>query len=346
SRENFVEIMANIAEGRIFREGELVLQNLAGQRVTVLYSISFPPAATGFARLLITMIDVTRRRHAEHLAAQVFESSPDRVAIIGRDYRLQRVNPVFERHWGLSAAQARELTVADIVGQDMFEKTFRPHFERCFAGEEVSFTAWIPYPAGRRYMALTYTPLRLSSENVDAVLMISRDLTEHMLAVEALHEAHAELAHVTRVTMLGEMMASIAHEIKQPLAAMVADANASLNWLAAPTPALERVRESLEAIVADGHRAGDVIQRIRQLATRSGPQKVPVEVNDVIRDVVPLIDSEVRGHDVDLRLDLTPAPAPVAADRVQLQQVVINLALNGIEAMSSANGRPRELVIR
>jgi C4-dicarboxylate-specific signal transduction histidine kinase len=167
-----------------------------------------------------------------------------------------------------------------------------------------------------------------------------------MLAVAALQQAHAELAHVTRVTTLGEMTASIAHEIKQPLAAMVADANASLNWLAAPTPNLERVREALEAIVADGHRADDVTQRIRQLATRSGPQKVPVEVNDVIRDVVPLIGSEVRSHDVDLRLDLTPAPALVAADRVQLQQVVINLALNGIEAMSTAYGRPRELVIR
>ena len=119
----------------------------------------------------------------------------------------------------------------------------------------------------------------------------------------------------------------------------------NLDLVNAPTPDLERVRESLEGIVADGHRAGDVISRIRQLATRSDPQKVPVEVNDVIRDVVPLIDSEVRGHDVDLRLDLTPAPALVAADRVQLQQVVINLALNGIEAMSTSNGRPRELVI-
>jgi signal transduction histidine kinase len=346
TRATFVDVLVDIAEGRTSREGEIVVQNLQGQRVNVLFAISFPPAATGFARLLITMIDVTRRQHAEHLAAQVFESSPDRVAIIGRDYRLRRVNPVFERHWGIPATRALRLTVADVVGQDMFEHTFRPHFERCFAGEEVSFTAWIPYPSGRRYMALTYTPLRLGSDDVGAVLMISRDLTDHMAAVEALQLAHAELAHVTRVTMLGEMMASIAHEIKQPLAAMVADANASLNWLAAPTPDLERAREALEAIIADGHRAGDVIQRIRQLATRSGPQKVPVEVNDVIRDIVPLIDSEVRGHDVDLRLDLTPAPTPVAADRVQLQQVVINLALNGIEAMSTTQGRPRELVIR
>jgi len=158
--------------------------------------------------------------------------------------------------------------------------------------------------------------------------------------------AYEKLAHIARITTLGEMTASIAHEIRQPLAAMVADADASLNWLAAPTPNLERAREALEAIVAEGHRAGDVIQHIRQLATRSGPQKVPVDVNDVIRDIVPLIDSEVRSHNVQLRLDLTPAPAPVAADRVQLQQVVINLALNGIEAMSTAHGRPRELVIR
>jgi C4-dicarboxylate-specific signal transduction histidine kinase len=158
--------------------------------------------------------------------------------------------------------------------------------------------------------------------------------------------AYEKLAHIARITTLGEMTASIAHELRQPLAAMVADADASLNWLAAPTPNLERACEALEAIVAEGHRAGDVIQHIRQLATRSGPQKVPVDVNDVIRDVVPLIDSAVRSHNVQLRLDLTPAPAPVAADRVQLQQVVINLGLNGIEAISTAHGRPRELVIR
>jgi len=165
-------------------------------------------------------------------------------------------------------------------------------------------------------------------------------------ASEALQQAQAELAHVTRVTTLGELAASIAHEVNQPLAAIVADANASLNWLATSPPDLGRVRESLAGIVKDGHRAADVIQRIRQLATRTGPEKARLDVNDVIRDVVPLLGTEVRSHEVSLRIDLAPALPPVLADRIQLQQVLINFVINGMEAMASVDDRLRELVIR
>ena len=139
--------------------------------------------------------------------------------------------------------------------------------------------------------------------------------------------------------------ASIAHEVNQPLAAIVADANASLNWLAAARPHLEHVREALEAIVMEGHRAAEVIQRIRQLATKTEPQRARVDVNDVIRDVVPLVRSEMLSHQVSLQVDLAPVSPLVLADRVQLQQVIINLVMNGMEAMASVD-RPRELVIR
>src|SRR6185436_7925256 len=108
---------------------------------------------------------------------------------------------------------------------------------------------------------------------------VARDVTERKRAEEELREAQAELAHVTRVTTLGELAASIAHEINQPLAAIVADADASLNWLARANPDLDRVRGALTAVVSDGHRAANVIQRIRQLATKSDPQRVRVDIN-------------------------------------------------------------------
>jgi len=195
-------------------------------------------------------------------------------------------------------------------------------------------------------MAVSYVPLRPDSERVEAALVIGRDLTEHMLASEALHQAQAELAHVTRVTTLGELAASIAHEVNQPLAAIVADANASLNRLAGATPELDLVRDALDAIVKDGHRAADVIQRIRQLATKTDPQKATVDINDVIRDVAALVRTEVLRHQVSLRVELAPALPRVLADRVQLQQVIINFVMNGIEAMASVEDRPRELVVR
>jgi len=173
-----------------------------------------------------------------------------------------------------------------------------------------------------------------------------QDITDRKRAEQALQEAQAELAHVARVTTLGEMAASIAHELNQPLAAIVADANASLNWLTKPHPDLDGVREALTAIVQDGHRAADVIQRTRQLATKTDPQKVRLQVNDVIEDIVALIGTELRGHEVSLRLDLAPELLPVLGDRVQLQQVLINLVMNGMEAMAAVGDRRRELLIR
>jgi len=147
------------------------------------------------------------------------------------------------------------------------------------------------------------------------------------------------------VTTLGELAASIAHEINQPLAAIVADADASLNWLARSDPDLDRVRDALDGIAKDGYRAGEVIQRVRQLAAKSEPQKAPVDVNGVIGDVIPLLRNEVLSHHVALRMELSPGVPSVLADRVQLQQVVINLVMNGIEAMASVADRARELVI-
>jgi PAS domain S-box-containing protein len=296
--------------------------------------------------VLATLVDVTKGRRAEYLAGHVFETSPDAVYIVGRDYTYRRVNPVFARRWRLAAEEIVGMGMADLTGTEPFEETYKPNLDRCFAGEEVNFGGWFPTPGGLRYLAATYSPLRPESERVEAVLAVTRDLTERVRASEALQEAQAELAHVTRVMALGELTASIAHEVNQPLAAIVADATASLNWLAASPPDLGSAREALDAIVKDGHRAADVIQRTRQLAKKTSPQKARLDVNDVIRDVVPLIGTEMRSHEVSLRIDLAPALPPVLADRVQLQQVLINFVMNGIEAMASVDGRARELVIR
>ena len=346
TRRSFIDVLVGVAEGRNFFESETVVQTLTGARLTVLFTVTLPPPSSRFDSVLVTVMDITERKRAEYLAGAVFEVSPDAVYIVGRDYRYRRVNPAFERRWRLPAAKIVGMRLDELAGTQPFEETYKPHMDRCFAGEDVSFAGWFPTPSGPQYLAATYTPLRPDSQRVEALLAITRNLTDHARASEALQRAQAELAHVTRVTTLGEMTASIAHEVNQPLAAIVADANASLNWLAAATPDLDRVQEALEAIVREGHRAGDVIQRIRQLATRTGPQKTQLDVNDVIREVVPLIGPEVRSHEVSLRLELAPALPSVVADRVQLQQVLINLAMNGIEAMTPTDDRPRELVIR
>ncbi len=346
TREAVVKVLVGIAEGRTSVEAETVVQTLKGDRLTVLFSLRLPPPPARMDRVLVTVIDITERKRAEYLAGHVFEASPDAIYIVGRDYRYRRVNPAFERRWRMPAERIVGMSVDELAGKEPFDETYKPHLDRCFAGEEVSFVGWFPTPAGRQYLAATYSPLRPDSKRVEAALAITRELTEHARASEALQQAQAELAHVTRVTTLGELTASIAHEVNQPLSAIVANANASLNWLATATPDLGSVREGLDAIVKDGHRAADVIQRIRQLATKRGPQKARLDVNDVIHDIVPLIGAELRSHEVSLRMNLAPALPPILADRVQLQQVLINFLMNGIEAMVFIDDRPRELVIR
>jgi PAS domain S-box-containing protein len=172
------------------------------------------------------------------------------------------------------------------------------------------------------------------------------DVTATKQAEQKLHKAQAELAHVTRVTTLGELTASIAHEVNQPLAGVVTNAEASLRWLDRERPNLDAARQSVEWIIDDGNRASEVIRRVRALANKTETEKMPLDLNDVVREVIELVQRELINHQVSLRLELTPAKRMILGDRVQLQQVVINLVMNGIEAMELVRDRPRELAIR
>jgi PAS domain S-box-containing protein len=290
--------------------------------------------------------DIEDRKRAEYLTRQIFERSPHRICVVGRDYRYQRVNPAFERTWGMPAETIVGMHTADLLGMESFEQTAKAYLDRCFAGEEVSYAEWFTTPLGRRYSAVTYSPLRPEAERVEAALVIIRDLTEHMLASEALREAQAELAHVTRVTTLGELTASIAHEVNQPLAAAVANAEACLRWLGRETPDLVAARRSVEWVINDSCRASEVIRRVRALAKKSDIEKVPLEVNDVVREAIMLVSRELSSQLVSLRTDLAPSLPMILGDRVQLQQVIINLMMNGIDAMQPITDRQRELVIR
>jgi PAS domain S-box-containing protein len=172
------------------------------------------------------------------------------------------------------------------------------------------------------------------------------DVTSRRRAEAELHEAQANLAHVTRVTALGELAASIAHEVNQPLAAVVTNAAACLRWLDREPANLKEARGAVQSIVKDGNRAGDVIQRVRALANKTADQKAPLDINEVVNEVISLAQHELSSHRVALRLELAPALPLILADRIQLQQVILNLVINAIEAMQPVKDRPRELVIR
>jgi signal transduction histidine kinase len=175
-------------------------------------------------------------------------------------------------------------------------------------------------------------------EMVGAVM----DVTEARQAQEALSEAQAQLAHANRVATLGALAASIAHEVNQPLAAIVANGDANLRWLDRPVPQLDTVREGLERMIADAERASSVVNRVRALARKDPSEHRLVDLNAVVNDVVKLVAREIASQAVSLRLALAPALPPVRGDRVQLQQLIINLVINGIQAMVGMKHDPEK----
>jgi len=171
------------------------------------------------------------------------------------------------------------------------------------------------------------------------------DVTDARRSQEALYATQAALAHASRVATLGEISATIAHEVNQPLAAIVANAQACLRFLDRAAPDLDSVRGAVQWIVKDGNRAGDVIRRVRGLMKKDATDKRPLQLNDVIQEVTTLLQRELRSKQVKLRFDLNDLP-PVVADRTQLQQLIINLMINAADAMDEVQGRARILLIR
>jgi predicted ATPase/signal transduction histidine kinase len=171
------------------------------------------------------------------------------------------------------------------------------------------------------------------------------DITERRHAEEALRNAQAELTRVARLTTMGELAASIAHEINQPLAAIVTQSESALRFLNRDEPDLDEARDAFSCIARDGMRAADVIRGLRALAKKSGPQLTRLDIDDVIREVLALTHGELRRHDVELHTELSADHRPVMGDRVQLQQVLLNLIMNGVEAMRGVTERAKELTI-
>jgi len=211
-----------------------------------------------------------------------------------------------------------------------------------------TFAAHGPVPAARGYASLDQTNLALAVAGTTFVILASAliaSLSEQKRAEEALREAQADLAHVSRVTTMGELCASLAHELSQPITAAVTNADACLNWLARDTPNLEKARESAMTIVKDGMRAAEIIARIRLLCKKGTPQRELVDVNEVIQELIVLLRSHITRYFISVQMELAADLPQVSGDRVQLQQVMMNLMMNSIDAMKDVEGT-RELAIK
>jgi PAS domain S-box-containing protein len=209
---------------------------------------------------------------------------------------------------------------------------------------EVEFRIVLPDGIVKYIHAVGHPVLNAAGDVVQFVGS-SMDITEPKRAEEALRQAQADLAHVSRVTTMGELTASLAHEVKQPITAASTNATTCLRWLAGDTPNIEEARAAAKRIVEDGKRAAEIISRIRLLFKKGPPERESVDVNEVIREMTVMLRSEAMRYSISVRTELAADLPQVVGDRVQLQQVMMNLIMNSIDAMKEVDGT-RELAIK
>jgi PAS domain S-box-containing protein len=252
-----------------------------------------------------------------------------------------------------SLADAPEL--GSEIGKTRWEVPYVEPDEEAWRRHRETLDAHLPFrdfelarlgPDGsKRYVSVSGLPVFDDTGRFVGYRGVGRHITERRRAEEALRAMQAELAHVNRVTTMGELSASIAHEVNQPIAATVTNAQAALRWLRAQPPDLDEVRASLSRIAEDGKRAGNVISGIRALINKVPPRKDRFDLNEAVLEMVALTRSEVLNHGILLQTELAPGLPKVDGDRTQLQQVILNLILNAIEAMGDIDEGTRELRI-
>ncbi len=297
--------------------------------------------------------DLSERRLAEEeqrKLASLVENSSDFIGLATLEGQVLFVNPAGQALVGLEGdEQARTTTILDYVvreDQGTMMQQVLPIVMRDGHWEgEMQFRHFKTGKAISMHQHIFFAG-EPGSERRLALATVSRDITERKLAEEALRAAQGDLAHVTRVTTMGELTASIAHEINQPLSAIVNNANACRRLLAVRVPDLDEVRQAVTDIADLGTRAGEVISRIRAFMKKAIPMKTQVDLNQVIVEVLALIPAEMATHKIGVVTELSPGLPPVLGDRIQLQQVLLNLIMNGIESMTSSSDRPRVLLIR
>jgi PAS domain S-box-containing protein len=342
--------------GALYLENNLAPDVFTTARLSILdLLLSQAAISLEHARLYDELIEENRERQTAEAALRtseerwrnLFEKAPVGIAMTGADGRYAEVNPAFQRMIGYSETELRRMAPADITHEEDRPQT-EAFVAQWWSGEEPSRHLEKRY---RRkdggvvwgdVSTFMVPPVAGGPPLLAAVVV---DITDRRRAEDDLREVQAELAHVARVTIMGEMAASIAHEVNQPLSGVVINANACLRWMAADPPNMVEAREAVQRIVRDGKRASEVIARIRNLSKKSAAEKEPLDVNEVIAEVVAFTQGEVRRTRVTLRTDLASDLPSVIGDRVQLQQVVLNLVLNALEAMGAVADRPRELVI-
>jgi PAS domain S-box-containing protein len=315
-----------------------------------------PPAFTGHLRDITERKrseDALRLAHAQVLRSEerwrsVFENSAVGVALTDLNGRFIATNLVYQKMLGYTDEELQQIASLDITHEENVEEN-RALIDEVLCGKRRQFQIEKQYRRkdGQLVWARNNVSVVPGTERVPRFLMaISEDITQRKLSEEALARARSELAKVARITSLGVLTASIAHEINQPLSGIITNASTCSRMLSADPPNVDGAQETVRRTIRDGNRVSDVITRLRTLYSKKEPSPEAMDLNEATREVTALSLSDLQRSSVMLRYELADDLPPIVGDRIQLQQVILNLLRNAADAMGTTDDRPRELLIR
>lgn len=314
-----------------------------------------PPAFTGHIR------DITERKRSEHALQtayaqlarseerwrSVFESSAVGVALADLNGRFIATNPVFQRMLGYTEDELEKLTFLDITHEEHLEEK-RTLIGELLDGKRRQYQIEKQYRRkdGQPVWVRNHVSVVPGTDRVPRFLMaLSEDITQRKLSEEALAKARSDLARVASINSLGVLTASISHEVNQPLSGIITNASTCLRMLSADPPNVDGARETVRRTIRDGNRASEVITRLRTLYSKKELSPEPMDLNQAALEVTALLLTEIQKTGVILRHELADLP-PVVGDRIQLQQVILNLLRNAVDAMSAIEDRPKEVLVK
>jgi PAS domain S-box-containing protein len=379
----FAESVLTALEKRPHYSTEAVFRSLDGRRFDTLFTVSYPPELLHAARLLVGIIDLTQAKKAKaeqeaserryrdffhflpipllrlegHAVIEIFKSARAEGVVDFAAYLKERPDVLIKVLDGLKVVEVNQRTVEMLRGQapeDFYGPVTRYWSESLDVFREVvgaRFAGKSGFECLAKMVAhdgtvldtlffAAYGPIT-GAENISLVGLI--DVSDRVKAQEMLARVQAEMAHAARVAVLGELTASIAHEVSQPLTAIESNTEASLTWLEHSPPNIAEVRELSVQTAAEVQRAADIIHRIRSMAVRADPEHKNIEVNTMIKEAMLFLRHEIQRNEVETYLRLGTDLPTILGDRVQLQQVIVNLAVNAMQAMSQAGSNPREI---